>query len=259
MGFLIAQTAWTQSASVVSPPVATVNGKAIDAKTYEQIVKNNLNNGAPDSEQLRQSIKEELIVRQVMLQEVSKLGLDKTPEAINGLNYVRENFLIDFLLKSHELKHPISDAMIKAEYDRQLNLIGEPSEAFQYALRSIVLPSESEAKSVIAELKKGADFASLAKNKSIDSTKNSGGDLGWILPGQVLPALSTVMVNLKEGTFSALPIQTPLGWYVIKVDEKRQFKIPTMEESKTVLIQTLQQLERQNYIQDLIKSAKISK
>jgi peptidyl-prolyl cis-trans isomerase C len=74
-----------------------------------------------------------------------------------------------------------------------------------------------------------------------------------------MPALGTVMVNLKEGAFSQLPIQTQQGWTVLKVEEKRPFKIPTLDESKGVVIQTLQQLERQNYIQDLIKSAKISK
>ena len=83
--------------------------------------------------------------------------------------------------------------------------------------------------------------------------------MGWVLPAQIFPALGTVMVNLKEGTFSALPIQTQNGWYIIKVDEKRPFKIPTFEESKTVLTQTLIQLQRQNYIKDLVKSANIIK
>lgn len=66
------------------------------------------------------------------------------------------------------------------------------------------------------------------------------------------------MVNLKEGDISALPIQTPNGWYVVKVEEKRPFKIPTLEESKAVVIQTLQQLQRQNYIRELVKAAKIT-
>jgi peptidyl-prolyl cis-trans isomerase C len=247
------------STPVASNSIASVNGKPIDSKHFEQIIKNNVANGLQDTEQLRTAVKDELIARQVMMQEVAKLGLDKTSEAINGLNYVRENFLIDFLLKTHELKHPITEDMIKAEYDRQLALIGEPSEAMQYLTRMIVTSSEQEAKSVIAELKKGAEFSTLAKARSVDPSKSNGGELGWVLPGQVMPALGTVMVNLKEGAFSQLPIQTQQGWTVLKVEEKRPFKIPTLDESKGVVIQTLQQLERQNYIQDLIKSAKISK
>jgi len=239
--------------------IASVNGKAIDPKHFEQIIKNNVANGLQDNEQLRSAVKDELIARQVMLQEVSKLGLDKTADAISGLNFVRENFLIDYLLKNFELKHPITEEMIKAEYDRQLDLIGEPNEAMQYLTRVIVAPNEQEAKGVIAELKKGADFSLLAKSHSVDPTKNNGGELGWVLPGQVMPALGTVMVNLKEGTFSQLPIQIQQAWYVLKVEEKRPFKIPTLEESRGVVIQTLQQLQRQNYIQDLIKSAKITK
>jgi len=129
----------------------------------------------------------------------------------------------------------------------------------QYFVRVIVTQSDADARLVIADLKKGSDFVQLAKAKSLDASKANGGELGWVLPAQVMPALGTVMVNLKEGTFSALPIQTPNGWYVIKVDEKRPFKIPTFEESKTTLIQTLQQVQRQNYIRDLIKAAKITK
>ncbi len=254
--------AQSQAPSTAPTPlasIASVNGKAIDAKHFEQIIKNNVANGLQDTEQLRTAVKDELIARQVMLQEVSKLGLDKTADALSGLNYVKENFLIDYLLKNFEQKHPITEEMIKAEYERQLALIGEPSEAMQYLTRLIVTPNEQDAKSVIAELKKGADFSLLAKSHSVDPTKNNGGELGWVLPGQVLPALGTVMVNLKEGTFSQLPIQTQQGWYVLKVEEKRPFKIPSLEESKAVVTQTLQQLQRQNYIQELMKSAKISR
>jgi len=247
------------SSSNATAPLAMVNGKPIDAKAFEQIIKNNVANGLQDNEQLRGAVKEELIARQVMVQEFSKLGLDKNPEAISGLNFVRENFLIDFLLRQHEQKHPLTEEMIKAEYERQLGLIGEPGEAMQYLTRLIVLSTESEARGVIAELKKGADFAKLAASQSMDATKKNGGELGWILPAQVLPAIGTVMVNLKEGGFSALPIQTPGGWYVIKVEEKRPFKIPTLEESRNVVIQTLQQVQKQNYIQELIKAAKITK
>ena len=239
--------------------LATVNGKAIDGKTFEQIIKNNVANGVQDTEQLRGAVKEELIARQVMVQEVGKLGLDKNPEVVSGLSYVRENFLIDVLLKSHEQKHPITEEMIKAEYARQLSVIGEPGEALQYLTRLIVLPTEGDAKAVIAELKKGADFTKIASSQSIDASKKNGGELGWVLPAQVLPAIGTVMVNLKEGTFSALPIQTASGWSIIKVEERRPFKIPSLEDSRNVVIQTLQQLQRQSYVQALIKSAKIMK
>jgi peptidyl-prolyl cis-trans isomerase C len=252
----IACASWAQS---TPPALATVNGKAIDAKTFEQIIKTNVANGLQDNEQLRSAVKDELIARQVMVQEFSKLGLDKNPDAISGLNYVRENFLIDFLLRHHEQKHPITEEMIKVEYERQLSLIGEPGEAMQYFTRLIVLPTEGEARAVIGELKKGADFAKLASSQSIDATKKNAGELGWVLPAQVLPAIGTVMVNLKEGTFSALPIQTPNGWYVIKVEEKRPFKIPSLEESRNVVVQTLLQVQRQSYIQELIKGAKITK
>ncbi len=250
-----AQTNVTSSSSTI----ATVNGKPIDGKNFEQIIKNNVANGLEDNEQLRSALKDELITRQVMLQEVSKLALDKTPDAIYGMNWVKDNFLIEFLIKNFESKHPVTEEMIKAEYSRQLSLIGEPSEAMQYFVRVIVTQSDADARLVIADLKKGSDFVQLAKAKSLDASKANGGELGWVLPAQVMPALGTVMVNLKEGTFSALPIQTPNGWYVIKVDEKRPFKIPTFEESKTTLIQTLQQVQRQNYIRDLIKAAKITK
>ena len=254
------QEAQAQTSSRASnlPFVATVNGKDVDAKNFEQIIKNNVANGLEDNEQLRTAVKDELITRQVMLQEVSKLALDKTPDAVYGMNFVKDNFLIDYLIKNFESNHPITDQMVKSEYDRQLSLIGEASEATQYLVKVIVMQSETDARSVIADLKKGADFAQLAKSKSVDPSKANGGVLGWVLPAQIPPALGTVMVNLKEGDISALPIQTPNGWYVVKVEEKRPFKIPTLEESKAVVIQTLQQLQRQNYIRELVKAAKIT-
>ena len=258
--FVVHETlAQTNSNSSGSGFIASVNGKVIDAKNFDQIIKNNVSNGLEDTEQLRSAVKEELITRQVMLQEVLKLALHKTPDAIYGLNFVKDNFLIDFLLKNYDSKHLITDQMLKSEYDRQLSLIGDASEAFQYFVRVIVTQSEADARLVISDLKKGSDFSQLAKSKSLDTSKVNGGELGWVLPAQIFPALGTVMVNLKEGTFSALPIQTQNGWYIIKVDEKRPFKIPTFEESKTVLTQTLIQLQRQNYIKDLVKSANIIK
>ena len=94
-------------------------------------------------------------------------------------------------------------------------------------------------------------FGKLAQEYSIDkSSKAQGGSLGWVLPGQVIPAVASVMPAMSKGTVSAAPIQTPVGWVILKVDDKRPFKVPGFEEAKPQLRQAL----IQQYIAETVKS-----
>jgi peptidyl-prolyl cis-trans isomerase C len=122
----------------------------------------------------------------------------------------------------------------------------------------IVVKTEDEAKDVLARLRKGEAFAKLATDKSIDPSKKDGGDVGWVLPSQILPAISNVMVNLSKGGLSAAPIQTPAGWNIIRLDDTRTFKAPTLEESKENVRQMLMQQKRMAYIKKLRDAAKVT-
>ena len=241
------------------PPAATVNGTAISSALFEQIINTNVAHGAKDTPEMRQAIKNEMIAREVLAQESVRLGLDKKPQAQEQLAVLHQNLLVELLLKDYAEKNPVSDAAVRTEYDRQVKVLSEQKDLQQYKVGLIVLNSETEARAVLASLhKKGASFENLAREKSIDASKAADGNLGWLLPNQVLPAISTEMVKLTKGALVAAPIQTPTGWNIVKVEDKRPYKIPTLEESKNLVRQGLEQQQRAEYVHKLSEDAKIT-
>jgi len=151
-------------------------------------------------------------------------------------------------------RNPIPEATLKTEYERQMAVM---KDQLQYRLGLIVTSTEDEAKAVLARLRKGEAFAKLATEKSLDPSKKDGGNVGWVVPAQILPAISNVMVNLAKGAFAAAPIQTPAGWNIIKLEETRPFKAPTFDEAKNDIRQMLVQKQRFDYVKTLRESAKV--
>ena len=241
-------------AQTKAPVLATVNGAALSDGLLELLVSTNISQGAKDSPELRQMIKDELIGREVLAQEAQRLGLDKQPQAQLQMTLLRQNHLVELLLRDRLAKNPITDEALRADYDRQIKSLGDVS---QYRISHIVLSSEADAREVLARAKKGEPFDKLAREKSIDASKSEGGSLGWLLPNQVMAAISNVMVNLDQGAVAAAPIQTPAGWHLLKVDEKRPFKAPSLEQSKDQIRQGLQQQQNTEFARKLREAAKI--
>ena len=235
--------------------MASVNGVAIPETLLTQNINANIAQGQKDSPELRQVIKDELINREVLAQESTRLGLDKTPDAQAQWAQVRQTFMVELLLNDLMKRNPISDAEVKAEFDRQMASMGD---AQQYKIGLIVLPTEDAAKAVLARLRKGENFAKLATEVSIDPSKKDGGSVGWVLPAQILPAISNVMVNLTKGNLVAAPIQTPAGWNIIKLEDKRPFKVPAFDEAKNEVRQMLTQKQRFEYVKKLREAAKVT-
>ena len=232
----------------------TVNGVAISDKALDQIIKSIVAQGQADTPELRKTILDELIARELFVQESAKLGLDKTPEAKEQFAQIHQNFLMDLLVNNYLKSNPITESDMRGEYDRQIAAIGDSQE---YNLKQIVVPTETDAKAIIASLKKGDNFESLAKDKSIDPSKSQGGNLGWVLSKQIIPAISNVIANMSKGSVSSSPIQTAAGWHVVKVEDVRPFKAPSFDESKQRLQQALLQNKRLELLKSLKDSAKI--
>ena len=251
----------TQSAAFAAPKpavdsAATVNGVAIPSALIERSVNLNVQQGKKDTPELRQLIKEEFINREILAQQAAKLGLDKTAEGQAGLAELKRNFMVDLFLADYDKKHPISDAALKAEYDRQIAAIGD--QAYEYRLSHIVTKTDADARNLIAKIKKGESFAKVAKESSIDPSAKDGGSLGWVLPNQIIPAVSTVVVNLGEGGMTAAPIETPAGWQIVRVEEKRQFKAPKFDDVLPQLRGGLLQQQRLEAIKKLREAAKVT-
>ena len=257
LGLVFAVFAATAAAqSLPSDAVATVNGQPISSVMYEQNLRANLAQGLKDSPQLRQTIKEELINRELMAQQAEKLEFDKTPEFKLQLKQIKENLLVEMLMAAYLQQNPITEDEVRTDYDRQLKLLGQTGNSMQYKISVIVVSSEYEAKDIVGRLNRGISFAALARERSIDNSKANGGLLGWVLPNQVNPTLAEVMVKLNKGAFAG-PIATGEGWNIVKVDEKRPFLAPALEESKNGIIQLLLQQRRVQLIQQLRADSKI--
>ena len=236
--------------------IATVNGTAIPQSLMDQSVQASIAQGQKDSPELRQAIKQELIGREVVAQEATRLNLDKTPTAQIQFAQLKQNFLIDLAVIDYLNKHPASESDLKAIYDDQIQKLAD---AQQYRLRLITVATETEAKQLLAQIQRSKtdNFASLAKEKSIDGSKSTGGAFDWVTSTQIIPAIGNVIVNLPKGGISASPIQTPAGWNIVRVEDKRPFKAPSFEESKKQLANDWAQKTRLQYAQQLRSAAKV--
>lgn len=234
--------------------MATVNGVQIPSSLLEQNVSANVAQGQRDTPELRQLLKEELINREILAQESAKLGLDKTAEAKTQLAQMRQTLMVELLLNDITKKNPVTDVQIKAEYDQRVQALKNEQE---YKVALIVTPTEDEAKALIVRLNKGESFEKIATEKSIDPSKAKGGQVGWVLSAQILPAISNVMVNLNKGAIAVSPIRTQAGWNIIKLEDKRAYQAPGLNEAKNDIRQGLQQQQRAELVKRLRDGAKV--
>jgi peptidyl-prolyl cis-trans isomerase C len=237
---------------------ATVNGTPLTNGLLDLNVKAALAQGQKDSSELKSALKDELINRELLTQESIRQGLDKDIDFRDQIAQLKQTLMIQALLETYYQKNPISDAKLREEYDRQRRLIGEGASATQYRLSQIIVTTETDAIDLIRRIQKGELFGKLAQEYSIDQTsKVNGGQLGWVLPGQVVAPVSNVMVNLNKGAVANAPIQTQGGWVIVKVDDKRPFKFPTFDEAKPQLRQAIVQQYLAETVKKLRESAKI--
>jgi peptidyl-prolyl cis-trans isomerase C len=252
--------AWLPSVQAQSPfkdvrtVIASVNGIKVHSDMLEQMVSEGVANGAKDSPEFRAALKNELIARTVLAQEASKQGIEQMPATQNQLLMARASILANQVMARYVEKNPVTDEQIRNEYKRQLAGLVD---AEQFLVRHVVLETEAQAQDALKSLRAGADFATLAKDKSLDNSKQNGGSLGWLLPNQLIPPLANVVVNLNKGAVSAAPIATSVGWQLIKLEDKRKFQPPTFEESKPLLLRSLQANQQNEYVQKLVKAAKV--
>ncbi len=246
--------ALTMAGAASAASVATVNNVKIESEMLDLVVANGVAQGAKDTPELRAALKNELIAREVLVQEAKKQNVDKEASFKLQWQMQQNTLLIDSLLAKQAAKLSITDDMLRAEYKRQTDLLAD---AEQYQVSHIVTATEADAKAVIKAAKDGAAFDKLAREKSTSASSQNGGSLGWLMADQITPALSNVVVNLNVGSVTSMPIATPEGWQVIKLDGKRKFKAPTFEESKQQLTNAVYTKQRAEFIQKLVKAAKV--
>ncbi len=239
---------------VLAQNIAVVNGKPIPSSRVDAIVKQVVAQGQqPDSKELREMIKKDLIGREVLMQEAEKQGFGKDAAVKQQIENTRQAIVINALVGDFIQKNPVKDADVKAEYDRFVAQSGDK----EYHVRHILLATEAEAKDVIAKLKGGAKFEDLAKASKDTGSADNGGDLDWAAPSSFPKVFSDAFVGLQKGQFTQTPVQSPNGFHVIKLDDTRAAKLPTLEEVKPQITEALQQKKLQAYQEEMVKKAKV--
>ena len=234
--------------------LAVVNGKPIPSSRADAIVKQVVAQGqGTDGPQLREAIKKDLIAREVMMQEAVKQGYDKNPEVKTALENARQTIVINALARDYITKHPVTDADIKAEYDRFTKQTGDK----EYHVRHILVENEADAAAIIAKLKGGAKFEDLAKQSKDTGTANNGGDLDWATPSSFPPEFAAGFTSLQKGQVTEKPVKTQVGYHVIKLDDVRAAKLPTLDEVKPQISDALSQQKLAAYQEEMVKKAKV--
>jgi len=222
-----------------SSAAATVNGTAISQRTVDLLAKQNAGSGRPDTPETRKFIVEQLALQMVVAEEAVKKGLDKNPEIAEQIDAMKQSVLANAYVQDYIKNNPVSDDMLKAEYERiKATITGD-----EYKARHILVEKESEAKDIIARLKKdpGA-FAKLAMEKSKDQgSKARGGDLGWFDPKRMVPEFGAAAAKLEKGKFTQEPVRTQFGYHVILLEDSKPIQAPPLEEVKAQLSQQLQE------------------
>jgi peptidyl-prolyl cis-trans isomerase C len=242
-----------KGAAAASTRVATVNGVAIPKARVDVVVKAQQQRGVPDSEAMRNEIREQLIIREIVAQEAAKKGLQKNTDVAAQLELSRQEVLWGAYIADFIKNTPISDAQVKAEYERVKAARGDK----EYKVRHILVEKEDEAKQVVADLKKGRKFEELAKQSKDPGSKDRGGDLDWNAPAGYVKPFADAMVKLTKGKYTEVPVQTQFGWHVILLEDVRDTKFPTLEEAKPQIAQALQQQQFTKAVQDLRAKAKV--
>ncbi|MCA1857686.1 peptidyl-prolyl cis-trans isomerase [Massilia oculi] len=234
--------------------LAVVNGKAIPSSRVDEAVKQLVAAGqGQDSVQLRMAIKEEMIAREVLMQEAVKQGYDKKPDVKQALDNARQAIVVNQLARDFIAKNPVTDAEIKAEYDKFKAQTGDK----EYHVRHILLDSEADAKAVIAKIKGGAKFEELAKQSKDTGTAANGGDLDWATPSSFPPEFAAGFTGLQKGAVTDNPVKTSNGFHVIKLDDTRPAKFPALEEVKPQIADALAQKKLADYREQMVKKAKV--
>lgn len=234
--------------------VAIVNGKAVPQVRVEALSQQVAKSGRAITPEIQQQIKDEVIAREVFMQEAQKLGLDASEDFKVQMELARQTILIRELFGNYQKNNPVTDADAKAEYDKFV----AANSGKEYRARHILVEKEDQAKSILAQLKKGAKFEELAKKSSKDPGSGAnGGDLDWAPAANYVAEFSQAMVKLKKGETTQSPVKSQFGYHIIRLDDVREASLPKFEELKPQILQQLQQQKLGNFQQDLRAKAKI--
>ncbi|UZD53643.1 peptidylprolyl isomerase [Caldimonas aquatica] len=233
--------------------IAVVNGKPVPKERAEALMNQVVRQGQPVTPDLERQVKDEVVMREIFMQEAERRGLAQSQNYKQQMELARQAILIRELFADFQKKNPVTDAEVQAEYDKFKASAGGK----EYRARHILVEKEDEAKKLIAQLKGGAKFEDLAKKNSKDpGSAANGGDLDWATPDSYVPEFSQAMVGLQKGQITDVPVKSQFGYHVIKLEDVREVKLPALDEVKPQIQQSLAQQKLAKFRDQLRDSAK---
>ena len=242
--------------AAATPSNKDATGKELYSQPlYDFLLKERLASGQqPDSPQLREMIRDELINRELVMREAKKKGMDKDPAIKASMELNAQTVLVRAYMQEYVRSNPPSDDQLKKDYEMIKNALGNK----EYRARHILVEKEDEAKEIIGQLQKGEKFDKLATERSKDpGSKERGGDLDWASPANFAKPFSDAMIALQKGKFTPTPVQTQFGWHVILLEDVRDTKAPSFDEVKPNLTQRAQGVLVEKHLADLRSKAAI--
>ena len=250
---------WVLLAAFAAAPafaqnIAVVNGTPIPKSRADALIAQLVQQGQQDSPKLQQAVREELVNREILMQEAIREGIPSKPDVKAQVAVAQQTVVLRALIENYLKKNQPSDAEVKAKYDELVKQIGGK----EYHLHHILVDNEDQAKDLIGKIKGGASFEDLAKQYSKDpgSGKN-GGDLDWSDPKAYVPEFAAAAEKLQKGQMTDTPVHTQFGWHIIRVDDVRQTPPPPFEQVKAQIAQQMQQEKLQAFEEDLRSKAKV--
>ena len=230
--------------------VATVNGDKIMKSTLDGYLAILSKRGKKAD---TQAAIDDLAAKEIALQEARKTDILKRPATVKLLSDYTRNVLLKTWTTEKLKSFDIPDDEIKVAYDERVTKLASK----EYNARHILVKTEDEAKAIIKELDDGADFEKLAKEKSTGPSGANGGSLGWFKAKTMVPAFANAVKAMAKGDVSKEPVKTQFGFHIIKVEDSRDAKLPTLESMKPQLKQVIGQKKMFEYMLNLKKSADV--
>lgn len=238
---------------VMAQNIAMVNGKPVPKARLDAMLNQLAKQGQPQSPEVADKVKEQLVLREIYAQEAEKRGMGASEDYRQQMEFARQSVLIQTLFADYEKKNPSTEAEARAEYDKIKAANGDK----EFRARHILVEGEAEAKALIAQLKGGANFEELAKKNSKDpGSAENGGDLDWASPGNYVPEFSAAMTKLSKGQYTQEPVKSQFGYHIIKLEDVRSTQFPPFEEVKAQIMQRNSQEKLAKYREELKAKAK---
>jgi peptidyl-prolyl cis-trans isomerase C len=250
---------WVLLAAFAAAPafaqnIAVVNGTPIPKARADALIAQLVHQGQQDTPQLQMAVREELVNREILMQEALRRGLPNRPDIKAQIAVAQQTVVLRSLIEDFVKKNTPTDAEVTARYNTLIKDAGGK----EYHLHHILVENEQQAKDLIAKIKGGASFEDLAKQFSKDpgSGKN-GGDLDWSDPKAYVPEFADAATHLQKGQMTDTPVHTQFGWHIIRVDDTRDITPPPLEQVRPQIVQQIQQEKLQAFEEGLRKNAKI--